>query len=240
MRVRTVLAAAIASLGLAVSSQASTIFVKLKINDTGATNAVTGMHIYNVQVFGRTDQLETAPGNGDGGIAGFQFDILSNNNTDAVSVNNASIPQAAGVGPNANKVKTTFDPAVSSNFTTQLPNREDGSALNGYASDTDTDIDAPGGSFFSTGFNKTDLGKASSGDGALIATEVWESNPAQNDSLNVFVKGAQFYDFNNTANNFRTNFATVSGVGAPFTVPEPASLGVLALGAVAGLRRRKA
>ena len=135
-------------------------------------------------------------------------------------------------GPNAKKVATAFSSNVSaSNFATQLkPNLEVPSAseiYTGLASNTNS---AVAGSFADTNstFGDTTIGQnqtANNGLGDLIATEQW-STPSSADALplmvNVIVR--QYYDYGNTGNNFRTNFASVATVGTVLAaVPEPTS-----------------
>jgi len=70
MRTRNALMAGIVALGLGVGAQASTIFVSLKATPTADPL------VFDIGVYARTDQGPTSAG-GDGGISGFQFDILS-------------------------------------------------------------------------------------------------------------------------------------------------------------------
>ena len=158
---------------------------------------------------------------GDGGVSGFQFDILSDGNNIS-----APVPLAA-TGPNFAKVKTTFA-ISSSDFATQLvPQKIDVGAAQGYPNDTDTDLDAYAGSFAdsNSGFTNTTLGQASSGNGALIATEQWTIPDGQADHLSVFLTGPQYYDFSNTTpgSGFRTGFTqtvtTGASIGAAGTTP---------------------
>jgi hypothetical protein len=227
-------------MGLGASVQAATIFVSLQ-----TVNNPVGSNQFDVKLFARSDAAESSAGAGDGGIAGFQFDILSDGDT-------KSAPVPAGpTGPNFLKVKTEFA-VSSSDFATQLvPQKKDVGAAELYPLDLDTDLDAYAGSFAdsNSGFSNTTLGKGASGLGALIATEHWTLN-GNSDHLSVFLTGPQYYNFGNTTPGagFRSAFTSVvqdpqggflaSSVG---TTPEPASIGLI--GAVAGLmlgRRRKA
>jgi len=194
--------------------------------------------VYNVQVWAKTDTFDAA--NDAGGIAGFQFDILSDGN--AKSGPNA----ASGIG-GSGKVLTTY--SVGGGYTTLTPQRVDVGAPQGYPTDTDTDLDALGGSFSSAdvsapGINlKIGTGNTAAGNFDLIASETWTlTDPLQGDHLSLFVLGGQWWDANNSGNNFHTNFTSATTAGADLpAVPEPASLGLLgtaALGLVA--RRRKA
>lgn len=240
MRVRTLLASAVAALGLATAAHASTIFVTLNAVDTGTTALLNGVtaKVWNVEVYAKTDQGETAPGNGDGGIRGFQFDILSA--TDSLVATSGIAPQA---GVPATRAQTTF--SAPAGYTTFFPQRVDAGATNGYATDTDTDFDAIGGSLSDPALSASsfDLGKGFSAGqlGTKIATEVWQA--VGNQQLNLFVKGPTYYDFTNTGNGSQSNFATVVANGVTLgtgTVPEPTSLAAIGLAGLAALRRRKA
>jgi len=249
---KRILASALVGLGLAGAAQAATITVSLKATPVAGTPG-----LFDVGVYCKSDAAESAAANDDGGVAGFQFDILSVGNT-------LSVPVQAGVTPALQgKVKNTYAlsgytmNSVPSTWGTQrVPDRLDASAANGYSGppDVDTDLDALGGSFADTslGYGYTKLGKnadstgpstANGGLGDLVSTEQWQlTSPSVADSLNVVITGPTYYDFNNAANNFISSFQTV--VTAPTvltTVPEPASMGLLAgLVGLAGLRRRKA
>jgi hypothetical protein len=245
MRIRTILASAVAALGFAVSTQASTLTVTLKTTDTGQVvtdSQGKSAHVFTVDVYAKSNQAATSAG-GDGGFSGFQFDILSQANN--VAGSGFAIPEVQAGPPG--KAKTTFNVP---GFTTLTPNRVDADATNGYAgiggqpADTDTDLDSIGGSFFDAGntSNTFNLGQDQAANGGLgyrVATETWDGNAS--DFLQVFVKGAQYYDFTNDANNFHTDFTSVVANGAFVTIPEPASLGLLVgLVGLAGLRRRTA
>jgi MYXO-CTERM domain-containing protein len=231
----------LAALGLGASAQASTIFASLQ---TSLASDTGGVQTWNVAIYARSSQGDSSPGAGDGGVSGFQFDILSDGH-------NISAPvPAASVGPNFAKVKTTF--AISSaDFATQLlPQKIDVGAAQGYPNDTDTDLDAYAGSFAdsNSGFTNTTLGKTASGLGALIATEQWTVPDGQQDHLSLFLVGPQYYDFSNTTpgSGSRTNFTTTTidpaggtiGTSAG-TTPEPAALGFLSVVGIAGFRRRR-
>jgi hypothetical protein len=247
MRVRTLLASAVAALGLASAAHASTLFVTLNPVDTGATVTLNGLtaHVYNIEVWAKTDQGETQAGNGDGGIRGFQFDILSNSNhtpTDATAVPESGVPST--------KAKITFNVP---GFSTITPNKTDATASNGYPLDTDTDQDAIGASISDPGVSSNDFILGQSGHanynavlGNKVATEVWDIVPppaGSNETLNLFVKGGTYYDFSPTgqANNSQGTFANTTTTNAVIgTTPEPASFSMLALGGLAIVRRRRA
>src|SRR5437879_2115552 len=131
-------------LGLAVASIANgAAIITARLDVTPVTNGSDGL--WNVTVFAKADGT---PSNGDGGISGFQFDILS---TDIPGLK--VFPSSQGGGPLAGKVKTTYN---ITGFTTQLPAKTDATpALNPTAVPPyvgpDGDLDGVGGSFFDTG-----------------------------------------------------------------------------------------
>jgi hypothetical protein len=245
MRVQTLLASAVAALGLVVSVQASTLTVSLKAVDLGTTSTLNGQtaHNYNIEVYVKSDQGPVA--GGDGGVVGLQYDILS----DQVHTGADATAQPLLQAPN--KVNTAF-PASVSGFSKIAPTRVDASASNGYATDADLDLDAIGGSMSDAGngSNNFTLGQGHSAPddlGDLIATERWDAVPSTDpllpNHLSLFIKGAQYYNFDQSASgtNFHSNFSSVVANGVNLgTVPEPMSLGFLSLIGLAGLRRRKA
>jgi len=235
MRIRTLATAGLVALGLGAAAQASTIFCSLK-----ATPVVGTPGLFDVGIYAKTDQGESAPGAGDGGVAGFQFDILS------AGDNLAQPLPSAPSGPNFNKVKTTFAVPLTSFGFQNNPNKQDGSASNGYPADADNDLDAVSGSFADTGgtFATTNLGRnqsANGGLGDLIATEQWQlNNPVVPEFLNLFIIGPQYYNFANTAGNFRSTYTTSVPTGIVLGVPEPSILGLASVAGLGWIRRRRA
>lgn len=236
MRIRNLLAAGMIALGVGASAKAATLIITLEAVPVGGNQ-------FDINIYGHSDAptsgVAAGAGAVDGGIAGLQFDILS-------AGANLITPVAAAF-PNTTKVQTTFGPQVAPNFGIKiLPDRTDAGAP-AYPADADTDLDALNGSFADTGTanNKLDLGKNSNngGKGDLLATERWLLNGA-GDTLNPNIIGAQYFNFDNSGNNFRNNFdavvATPLVVGAAGTVPEPATLGLLAVGSLLSVRRRRA
>jgi len=207
---------------------------------TVVPNPGAGAGVFDVNVFANCTGTQTD--GFDGGLAGFQFDLLS------VGTNKLA-PLAAGGGPLAGKVKTTFSPSVATNFATLTPSKTDAlptqnpTAVPPYVADTD--LDAPGGSFSDSGFKSINFGFG--GTPQLIATEQWQLiNGATSDDLRLYIIGPTYYNDGATATNFQSNFLPgqfTSGnqtvtVGA---VPEPASIGMIGgLIGLAGIRRRKA
>jgi len=195
--------------------------------------------VFDVNVFANTTGTQTD--GFDGGLAGFQFDILSDGTSKCA-------PLAAGGGPLAGKTKTTFSPTVATNFSTLTPQKTDATpaqnptAVPPYVADTD--LDAPGGSFSDSGFKKIDFGVGNTPQ--LIATEQWQLiNGATGDTLRLYIVGPTYYNDGATATNFQTNYLPgqfASGTQTvAITVPEPASIGLLAgLVGFVGARRRKA
>jgi len=210
---------------------------------TVVPNPGAGVGVFDVNVFANT--TGTQSDGSDGGLAGFQFDILSDGT-------NKVAPLAAGAGPLAGKVKTTFSPSVATNFSTLTPQKTDAlptqnpTAVPPYVADTD--LDAPGGSFSDAGFKSINFGFGNTPQ--LIATEQWQLiNGATSDNLRLYIIGPTYYNDNASATNFQTSYlpgqftsgtqtATIGTAGA---VPEPASMGILGgLFGLVGLRRRKA
>ena len=76
MRIRTLLAAGVAAIGMSIGAYASTITVSLQSVLTSASGVSPAL--YNVNIYAKSNQGETSSGAGDGGISGFQFDVLSN------------------------------------------------------------------------------------------------------------------------------------------------------------------
>ena len=104
------------------SASASTIYVTLwAYYDYNLQN-------YTVSVFARTDRGETMPGYGDGGISGFQFDILSDGTNTA-----APVPFAPS-GLNFGKVKTVFHLSSSDFALQKIPQKIDVGAGSGVSS----------------------------------------------------------------------------------------------------------
>src|SRR4051812_19591583 len=145
-----------AVLGLAAASVNAAPLLSTSMTmapNAAATAANGGIPVFDVNVFANTTGTQTD--GSDGGLAGFQFDILSDGTGKAA-------PLAAGAGPLAGKAKTTFSPTVSTNFATLTPQKTDATpaqnptAVPPYVSDGD--LDAPGGSFSDAGFKSINFG----------------------------------------------------------------------------------
>jgi len=135
MRFGTLATAGLVALGFGASAHAATLFLSLQ---TVANPA--GSNQFDVKIFARSDAPESAAGAGDGGVSGFQFDILSDGDSKS-----APVPLAA-TGPNFAKVKTEFAVAPA-DFATQLvPQKKDVGVAELYPLDLDTDLDAYAGS----------------------------------------------------------------------------------------------
>src|SRR4051794_28303907 len=104
---RTLLFAVILLGSFGFDAQASTLRMRVVptlVSVSGNTS------IWDVAIQAKTDTNQ--PATNSGGISGLQFDLLS--------ITQNLVPVSAGVGPLASKVKTTFNPVISTNFNTIL------------------------------------------------------------------------------------------------------------------------
>lgn len=176
------------------------------------------------------------------GIKGLQFDILSQGE---------GLTAPVGTGPGGVNAKITWSPTnIVGSFGTVSPSNKDATVQPPgftpvYPADPDSDKDALGASFSDSGnaFTKSDLGV---GAFATVATEQWQmTNSGAQDFLNVYVLGAQYYDFTNGQSpSFAFDYtpANITVTGTVVGVPEPGTLLLAALSIPAlayAIRRRK-
>lgn len=177
------------------------------------------------------------------GIRGLQFDILS--------ANIDGLCEPVATGPGGVFAKITWSPTnIVGSFATIAPFRKDATVqppgfTPAYPADPDTDLDALGASFSDSGnaFTKSDLGVNGF---ATVATEQWQlTNDGVAGFLNVYILGAQYYDFTNgTSPNFALDYAPQDIVvtGAILgIIPEPGTVILAAISIPAwayAIRRR--
>jgi len=245
----------------AASANASLITVGLGVSSNAgtATDATTSLSnvaqgaVVKVYLFAKTDTFGANPSNSvptansgglgyvdftgqttDGGLRGFGFQVASTGTIGQINFN-------------AGATATTF--AISSaDFAQIKPSRND--------VEPDTDFDAKGGSFSDTAnFTNVKLGTGASStkltSGAfsgydLIATMLWTASPTALNNTNVplalTLTAPTYYD-STSSSNWQQTYTQQSATGASVTigtVPEPVSMGLLGLGSLLGLRRRKA
>jgi len=231
----------LATLGLAILGMVGTAKAAplLTVSATATETATAG--VFDVKIFATV--TGTATDAFDGGLSGMQFDVLSDGTA-------KSLPLPNGGGGQAVRAKITWAPAIVGNFSLLTPSKTDAipaqnpTAVPPYVSDGD--LDAVGASFSdASSFSNTTLGLNAS---ALIATEQWQLNAGQSDTLRVHIITPTYYDDTATATGLQRSFLpgqyntgniTVA-LGATGTVPEPTSLAFLAVGGLMAARRRRA
>jgi len=224
MKMRSLIAAAGVALAGSMAANAAVITMSLvPVVDAGDST------LYHVGVYAKTDTGI------DKGIAGLQFDVLSLGNGLSTSIEDVDDP---------GNVKNAFaGKANGSGFSRVPPQFADASTV-AYPTDVDADKDAIGGSFFTTATTATaarnNIGTGASPD--LICTIDWRLNNANfPDSLRVFAVGPQYYTgATGTKVNFDSAVFGTATLPPTGSVPEPTSLAVLGLGALAAVRRRRA
>ena len=164
------------------------------------------------------------------GVAAAQIEVYSAGSVDL------AVPKEKSTPPNSGKVETTWSAEVSGNVTTAiLPLWED------YDADGDKDAKAMA---FADGdkFSNLEIGITAAGASrkTLIATQRWiclDNEPA---TLTVLVRdNAMHYSGPGVPDIPHTFFSSVSGGTCEVNVPEPATIGLLVLGVVPMLLRRR-
>lgn len=198
------IATALGMILLVTSSQAAPqlrMMLTSQLNPT-ATTANGGTPVFDVSVYAQTTGTQTSSANGDGGVSGLQFDLLSDGTGKAQ-------PLQQGSDPAPSKAKLTWAPEITSNFNTILPLRTDAIAAQNPTANppyaADGDLDAVGASFSdAAAFSDTTLGLNNF---ALLGTEQWELNTGNLfENLRLYIVGPTYYDFTKTQSNFMSNY----------------------------------
>jgi hypothetical protein len=245
MLMRKVLSVAAIVLCSALVSQASTLTLTGKLVPTqDASNPLLWHVAIQVQSTGTTDGSVETPGTNDGGVASVQFDLIS------VGTNNTTPAQQTTTPPNNTKVKTVYAVSSSDFGTERLPDRKDATPASdpgshGTLYNSDGDLDALGGLLSDSGLGYANTSVGRNGF-QTIATEDWLMNTATSlETLKLVFGGPGYYDFGSghANTNFLVAYSSVQdGQTALIGAPEPASLGLMGLGAIGlvmGLRARR-
>lgn len=161
--------------------------------------ASSGIPVWDISIYAQTSGTTSSVLDGDGGIAGLQFDLLSNRT-------GHTMPTSAGSGPLAARAKIAWSTEVSSNFNTINPVKRDAISDHNPTANppyvSDGDLDALGASFSDNArFSDSSLGLA---DFQLIATEQWQANTSAflDDSLRLYIVGPTYYNYAAPTTNF--------------------------------------
>ena len=166
----------------------------------------------------------TSIGTGTEGAATGQFDLFTACQDSCVEPVGLTSPP-----PEIGKVETVWGPKLAAMSTVKAVKQD---------MDGDGDDDAEGATFFSTHYNETTIGIG----GDVLMTQTWICDgpcPCVCE-IDADVLGAQYFDWSNVDNNYRTAYDEVIVNGAVVEcVPEPATMGLLGFGGLAALIRRR-